>query len=62
MAWIAEQQWMPFVYRNDGLMVGWSKTPLRRQLNVDVWQILIHGQKPTSLPGATDGAIRVSSR
>jgi hypothetical protein len=62
MAWIAkpEQQWMPYVYRNDGLMVGWSKNPEREQLSVDVWQILINSKKPTSLPGANDAAVRVS--
>ena len=62
MAWISkpEQKWMPYVYRNDGLMVGWTKVLQREQLNVDVWQILINGKKPTSLPGATDAAIRVS--
>jgi len=62
MAWIAkaEQQWMPYVYRNDGLMVGWTKVPEREQLNVDVWQIMINGKKPTHLPRATDAAIRVS--
>lgn len=60
MAWISEhQQWMPNVYRNDGLMVGWSKTPEREQLNVDVWQIIVNGKKPTNLPGATDAAIRI---
>ncbi len=62
MAWIAkpEQKWMPYVYRNDGLMVGWTKVPEREQLNVDVWQIIIKGKKPTKLPGATDAAIQIS--
>ena len=62
MAWIAkpEQQWMPYVYRNDGLMVGWCKVLDREQLNVDVWQIMVNGKKPTTLPGATDAGIRVS--
>lgn len=58
--WISKQQWMPYVYRNDGLVVGWGKVPDREQLNVDVWQIMINGKKPTTLPGATDAAIRVS--
>jgi hypothetical protein len=63
MAWLSKpaQNWMPYVYRNDGLMVGWTKVLEREQLNVDVWQILINGKKPTSLPGATDAAIRVST-
>ena len=46
-------------YTNSGLVVGWSRTPGRGQLNVEVWQIFIDGKKPTSLPGAKDSAIRV---
>jgi len=30
---------MPFVYRSDGLMVGWGKNLARKQLSVEVWQI-----------------------
>ena len=61
MEWIGKQTWMPAVYRNDGLMVAWGKVPDREQLNVDVWQIMVNGEKPTTLPGATDSAIRVSA-
>jgi hypothetical protein len=60
MEWIAQRTWMPFVYRNDGLMVGWGKVPGRYQLDVEVWQLMINGEKPASLPGATDEAIKVS--
>src|SRR4051812_45046493 len=60
LQWIRQyQQYMPFVYRNDGLMVGWDKTLPRRQLNVNVWQIMIDGKKPTSLPGSEDDKIVV---
>ena len=58
--WIRKRQWMPHAYRNDGLVVGWTKIPAREQLNVDVWQIMINGKKPTSLPGASDAAVQVS--
>jgi hypothetical protein len=59
VAWLKKKsEWMPYVYRNDGLAVGWRTViPYRKQLNVDVWQILIGNQKPTRLPGADDGAI-----
>ncbi len=56
--WI-ENQSVPCVYRDDGLVVGWSKTPERRQLNVEVWQILIAGKKPTQLPGSQNERITV---
>ncbi len=59
LAWIKKQsEWMPLVYRHDGLAVGWRTViPYRKQLNVDVWQILIGGRKPVNLSGADDSAI-----
>jgi hypothetical protein len=63
LAWIASQKkWIPVVYRNDGLLVGWSKEPERKQLNVEVWQLLVAGAKPSTLPGAEDQRISVSQR
>jgi hypothetical protein len=61
LKWIKERDWMPFVYRDDGLMVGWGKTLPRKQLNVEVWQILIDGKKPKRLPGSQDGKIVVET-
>ena len=52
---------MPFVYRSDGLMVGWGKNLARKQLSVEVWQILIDGKKPKSLPGSEDEKIVVET-
>ena len=43
----------------DGLMIGWSKTPSRKQLNVEVWQIYISGKKPGELAGSQDDKIIV---
>jgi hypothetical protein len=62
MAWLNEEsKWMPYVYRNDGLAVAWRTViPERKQLNVDVWQILIGGRRPTRLPDADDNAISSS--
>jgi hypothetical protein len=59
LKWLGERKWMPYVYRDDGLVVGWNKTPARRQLNVEVWQILINGKKPTKLRGSQDDKIKV---
>lgn len=55
--WVKQRSYMPFVYRNDGLAVGWSKVPERRQLSVEVWQLMINGKRPVRLPGAIDSAI-----
>ena len=52
---------MPFVYRDDGLMVGWDKNLPRKQLSVEVWQILIDGKKPKRLPGSQDDKIVVET-
>jgi hypothetical protein len=61
MAWLkARDRYMPHVHRNDGLVVGWKKEPSRKQLNVEVWQFLIAGAKPVTLPGSTDAAITVA--
>ena len=59
VAWLKKKsEWMPYVYRHDGLAVGWRTViPYRKQLNVDVWQILVGDQKPTRLPGADDAAV-----
>jgi hypothetical protein len=59
MRWIEQKgHEMPYVFRNDGLVVGWDTViPERKQLNVEVWQVLIRGNRPTALPGANDAAI-----
>jgi ankyrin repeat protein len=57
--WI-RSQWLPYVYRNDGLVVGWKKWLPRQQLNVEVWQIYIKGRKPQQLPGSHNERIAVS--
>jgi len=55
--WLKERMWQPYVYRDDGLVVMWGKSPERHQLDVEVWQILINGKKPTKLPGSNNEAI-----
>lgn len=62
MDWIHARKWMPFVFRGDGLVVGWDKIPERRQLSVEVWQILVGGKKPQGLPGSDDSKIRVTQK
>ena len=61
MAWIKEPERASFVYRGDGLMVGWGKTADPKQLTVEVWQILIDGKKPSRLPGSQDDKIVVET-
>jgi hypothetical protein len=60
LQWLKERSWMPFVYRNDGLVVGWGTTSERHQLNAEVWQFFVQHQKPASLEGANDASITVA--
>jgi hypothetical protein len=59
-AWFKERSsyGMPFVWNDDGLVVGWDKYLPRSQLNVEVWQVYIAGQKPRGLPGSNNSAIK----
>jgi hypothetical protein len=50
------------VYRDDGLVVVWSKNLDRRQLNVNVWQVLINGKTPQHLPGSHNDKIKLSGK
>jgi ankyrin repeat protein len=61
MAWIKEPERATFVYRGDGLMVGWSKAADPKRLTVEVWQILIDGKKPTRLAGSQDDKVVVET-
>ena len=59
--WLRKQSgYEPTVYRDDGLVVSFGKTLPRRQLDVNVWQIFIHGVKPLTLPGSDNGKIGVT--
>lgn len=50
---------MDWVYTNDGLVIGFGKTPTRRQINVDLFQFLLRGEKPSALAGARPNNIRL---
>lgn len=49
-----------WVYTDDGLMVGFSETPSRNQMNIEVWQILLNGEKPTGLRGSRPENISIT--
>ncbi len=63
MKWIKEQErdhQIPFVYRDDGLMVGWAKYS-GGLMSVQVWQLLIDGKKPKRLTGSRNDKIVVET-
>ncbi len=62
LRWIADQKWQPYVWRDDGLMVGWSKSHERNQLNVSVWQIIVAGKKPDKLNGSNNDKISIETQ
>ena len=53
------------VYNDNGLVVSWSKAINPNDggrgstLSVDVWQVLIQGQRPTMLPGSKNDSITI---
>jgi uncharacterized protein len=59
LQWIRNRDWWPFVYQEDGLMIGWNKNLSRHQLSVEVWQIFINGERPKHLPGSQTSKIAV---
>lgn len=43
---------LDWVYTNDGLVVGFSKSPSRNQVNIYVYQYTINNKKPSSIEGS----------
>jgi hypothetical protein len=62
LAWIkrARSTGADYVYTSNGLVVGWGKILPRKQLNVDVWQFMIDGNKPQSMQGSQNELISVT--
>jgi hypothetical protein len=54
--------YLDWVYTTDGLVVGFGKAPSRKQINIDLYQLLVRGKKPIGLKGARQNAIRLNSR
>lgn len=46
------KDYMKWVYTDDGLVIGFGRTPARKQINIDLWQLLVREQKPEGLVGA----------
>jgi hypothetical protein len=51
---------MDWVYTDDGLVLGFVKSPERNQVNIEVYQIYIDGDKPTKLQGSRPNNISIS--
>jgi len=58
LVWLRKSRGFPKVYSGDGLDVEWGLNQRRSQLSVNVWQVMIRGNKPVDLPGAADDKIR----
>jgi len=58
LEWIRKENHWGYVYRDDGLIVGWEKMEgAGGTLGVSVWQVFINGKKPTKLPGSQNDSI-----
>jgi len=53
------KQGINLVYTSDGLAVGFVEIKHRSQINVNVWQIYINGEKPINLKGAQNDQITI---
>lgn len=51
--------YMDWIYTTDGLVVGFGRAPSRRQINIDLFQFLLRGQKPVGLAGARPDHVRI---
>lgn len=49
-----------FTYNDHGLAVGWKRDG--DTLHVEVWQFYVDGKRPEHLPGANDGAIKLTTK
>jgi hypothetical protein len=61
MQWLRSRNYMPYVWTDDGLVVGWMKVPVRKQLTVEVWQVYVNGKKPERMPESQDDKISITS-
>jgi len=59
-ALVESSAYMDWVYTPDGFVVGFGRAPSRHQININVFQFLIRGQKPTNLPGSRPDQISVT--
>jgi len=60
LMWISQYKGVPYVYTNDGLMVGFRTFPDRMIVIVEVHQVFIDGKKPSRLHDADDASISVT--
>ena len=51
---------LPYVYTPQGIVIGWTTKANSETLTVEVYQVLIDGTAPTSLPGGDDKAIKLA--
>jgi hypothetical protein len=49
-----------WVYTDDGLVLGFSKSPDRHQVSIDVYQFLLNGKKPNGIKGSRPELIKIS--
>jgi hypothetical protein len=60
--WIKRSRFhgIDYIFTDSGLLIGFGKKPARKQVNVSVWQLMIAGEKPRSVPGSNNDLISAS--
>jgi hypothetical protein len=61
-AWMKRSTSDKYVFSDEGFVIGFTKVPARKQINVEVWQVMIGGKKPQSLPGSKNDSIAISKK
>ena len=51
---------LDWVYTDTGFVVGFSTSESRNQVNIEVYQIYINGEKPVSLSGSRSGRLEIA--
>lgn len=52
---------LDWVCSSDGLVVGFGRNPDRKKVNIELFQFLLQGRKPTALEGARNDDIRLTA-
>jgi hypothetical protein len=57
--WLSKQRPFDWVFSVDGLVGGFFQSPQRQQVNIEFWQIYVHGHKPTDFNSSPAGSIEI---
>lgn len=51
---------LDWVYTDDGLVIGFARSPERNQVNIEVYQLYLNGKKPSQLDGSQPDKLKIT--